>query len=102
MIDVLRGQATKARPESNESRRKVEPGTKDELSCRDLMVQVISRIEEKLPGRIRGLCVYRNGTSFVLGGTSQSYYAKQVAQHMAMDLLESHPLLNNIKVLPAK
>ena len=103
MINVLRGQLPGSGPATGSAHIPEEPNTvAPDVSGRSLMVQVISQIESRVPGRIRGLFVSRKGEHYVLGGSCHSYYAKQVAQHMAMEVLDYRRVVNNITVLPPK
>lgn len=64
----------------------------------DLIHRILQRIEHRLPGRIRQLAVYSTGNAIVLSGQCSTYYTKQVAQHVAMGVLEYERLINNIDV----
>lgn len=56
------------------------------------------RIGRRLGNRVRGLRVLRQGGGIVIQGRTNTYYAKQLAQHAAMELDE--PILaNDIEVL---
>lgn len=103
MINVLRGQLSAAGEGSSSACRPTDSeGVATDVAGRSLMVQVISQIEARVPGRIRGLFVYRKGDDYILGGSCHSYYAKQVAQHTAMEASGLRRVVNLIKVLPPK
>jgi hypothetical protein len=72
--------------------------TKDETDCQDLILRILHRIETRLPGRIRQLAVCSSKNAIVLSGRCSTYYTKQVAQHVAMGVLEYERLINNIDV----
>jgi len=63
---------------------------------------ILSRIESRLPGRIRHLTVYTTENAVVLTGQCCTFYTKQLAQHIAMGVLEYEQLINNIDVRVAK
>ena len=68
----------------------------------DLMTRVLERIESRLPNRIRHLSVSFKEDSIVLSGECSTYYTKQIAQTVAMGVLEYDRLVNNIDVCPVK
>lgn len=63
---------------------------------------IISRIESRLPGRVRHLTVYTTENAVILSGECSTFYTKQVAQHAAMGVLEYEQLINNIDVRTVK
>jgi len=67
-----------------------------------IISKVRERLEARLPGRIRGLAVYATENAIVLSGQCSTFYTKQLAQHVAMGVLEYEQLVNNIDVLPAR
>lgn len=73
-----------------------------ELVCQDTASRVRDELEVQLLGRIRQLRVTATDKFVFLAGTCASYYTKQLAQHVAMELLVGERLVNNIAVLPAK
>ncbi len=70
--------------------------------CIKSIARIASRIEARIPGRIRGLSVSSSGRAIVLSGTCHTYYSKQMAQHTARGLMEHDRLINKIRVLPPK
>ena len=68
----------------------------------DLAERIITRIESRLPSRIRRLTVYTTDNAVVLTGECSTFYTKQIAQHTAMGVLEYEQLINNIDVRVAK
>ncbi len=73
-----------------------------ELASQELSQRVLEQLESQLLGRIRQLRVTASDKSVILSGSCGSYYTKQLAQHVAMELLGNERLVNNIAVLPAK
>lgn len=57
-------------------------------------------IRERTGGRVRNLRVYRYEEGLVLRGSSHTFYAKQLAQHAALQLVPHGRLLNEIVVEP--
>ena len=64
--------------------------------------RVKEHLELHLPGRIRHLIVGVGENSIVLRGACISYYTKQLAQHVAMEILDNVRLMNELMVLPLK
>lgn len=60
--------------------------------------QLQAEIRQRTGGRVRNLRVYRTADSLVLTGTSGTFYAKQLAQHAALELAPSARLVNDIVV----
>ncbi|MCG8448608.1 MAG: BON domain-containing protein [Pirellulales bacterium] len=56
------------------------------------------RIEARLPGRIRNFSVFATENAVMLTGECSTFYTKQLAQHVAMAVLEYERLINNIEV----
>jgi len=56
--------------------------------------QIECQVRGQLNGRVREMRVLWNGNGLVLRGRAQSYYAKQLAQHLVM-LLSALPLVAN-------
>ena len=52
------------------------------------------QIVRRLGNRVRNLRVLRQGGGLVIQGRTTTYYAKQLAQHAAMEL-DSEPILAN-------
>lgn len=63
---------------------------------------VREQLDAHLPGRIRQLKVSVAENSIVLTGSCSSYYTKQLAQHVAMEVLTCERLVNQLAVLKAK
>lgn len=57
-----------------------------------------SLIRERTAGRVKNLKVSRRDDRLVLEGSSATFYAKQMAQHIARQLAPEGPLLNEIVV----
>lgn len=55
-------------------------------------------IERRAGGRVRELRVERIGETVRISGRCQSFYAKQLAQHAAMDLTHGLTIINEIEV----
>jgi uncharacterized protein YgbK (DUF1537 family) len=68
----------------------------------ELAAHIVTRIELRLPGRIRHLTVFTTENAVVLSGECSTFYTKQVAQHAAMGVLEYEQLINNIDVRSTK
>lgn len=74
---------------------------RNDFRMRRLGAEVLAAVQSRLPGRIRDLKVRIEGEQVVLSGVSSSYYVKQMAQHIAMRVLEVValcPLVNEIEV----
>ena len=63
-----------------------------------LVRSIEQRIMTRTHGRIRGLEVEIADESVVLRGRTSTYYAKQLAQHGALEILADQPILNAIQV----
>jgi hypothetical protein len=73
----------------------------DEAALRRVANEILQAVEARLPGRIANLRVAINDDQFVLSGSSNSYYVKQMAQHLAMTALDQRMfgrLTNEIEV----
>lgn len=57
-----------------------------------------AEIHQKTGGRVRNLRVYRTEEGLVLTGLSGTFYAKQLAQHAALELEPQVRLVNDITV----
>jgi len=68
----------------------------------ELANTIISRIQSRLPGRVRHLTVFTTDNAVLLTGECSTFYTKQLAQHAAMGVLEYEQLINNIEVRTAK
>ena len=70
----------------------------DEAHHRAREITIRQRIESRLPGRVRNLCVRSFDALVILEGQCATYYTKQLAQHAAMGVLEEEHLENAIVV----
>ncbi len=77
------------------------PGSDNQLDL-ELANKILARIESRLPGRLRELTVFSTENAVVLTGQCCTFYTKQLAQHIAMGVLEYEQLINNIEVQVAK
>jgi hypothetical protein len=59
---------------------------------------ILQRIQTRLPGRVRNLAVRITDDSVELTGECRTYYTKQMAQHVAMGVLDYQQLINSINV----
>ena len=59
---------------------------------------ILQRIQTRLPGRVRNLAVRITDDSVELTGECRTYYTKQMAQHVAMGVLDYQQLVNRINV----
>lgn len=66
-------------------------------STKDVEALVRSQIRCRLGEPVKGLSIDVRDDRLVLSGRAPSYYAKQLAQHVAMDV-SSLPLANEIEV----
>ena len=64
--------------------------------------RVRAELELQLPGRVRQLRVSATDKFVILSGSCGTYHTKQLAQHVAMELLHSQRLINDIAVLPPR
>lgn len=60
--------------------------------------QLTTQIVRRLGNRVRDLRVLRQGGGLVIQGRTTTYYAKQLAQHAAMELDNEPILANDIEV----
>jgi len=70
---------------------------KDSRQLTDL---IFERIQARIPGRVQNLAVHVNHNSVELTGKCRTYYSKQMAQHVAMGVLDYQQLVNRISVCP--
>jgi len=56
-------------------------------------------MQRRLGSRVRNLRVHLQPTGLVLQGRAATYYAKQLAQHAAMELASAPILANEIEVM---
>src|SRR5690606_15225940 len=73
-----------------------------ELAYKKTPRTVRDSIDAQLPGRIRQLRVSASEKFVILSGSCNSYHTKQLAQHVAMELLQGQRLINDIAVFPPK
>jgi len=59
---------------------------------------ILSKIQARTHGQVRGLRVELADEQVVIEGQARTYYAKQLAQHGAMDFLIGHTIVNRIVV----
>jgi hypothetical protein len=64
----------------------------------DLTISVLTRIQARTHGQVRELRVELADEQVVLSGRARTYYAKQLAQHGAMDAIDGHTIVNRIVV----
>ncbi|MCA9236680.1 MAG: hypothetical protein KDA44_14495 [Planctomycetales bacterium] len=84
--------------ESGEVRRTL-AGGQVRTDSEALVHDVYCRLSERLPGRIRDLRVEPLlGNSLAISGVASSYYVKQVAQHVAMEVARLQRVINQIEV----
>ncbi len=67
-------------------------------AVQDLANQVKHQIHTRSFGRVRDLDVEFSGPSVVLRGRALTYYAKQLAQHGALEALDGRTIVNAIDV----
>lgn len=72
------------------------------MVSKEVARRVRDQIESQLPGRIRQLRVEAAEDSVVIRGVCCSFYTKQLAQHLAMEVLTEEQLVNQLSVLPPK
>jgi osmotically-inducible protein OsmY len=73
-----------------------------EIASEEVARRVRDELEAQLPGRIRQLRVSATEKFVILSGSCNSYHTKQLAQHAAMELLDSERLINDIAVVAPK
>jgi hypothetical protein len=76
-------------------------GLRTDARLRRVAGEILRSVQSRLPGRVRDLKVRIDGDQFIISGVSTSYYVKQVAQHVAMNALDSlmlGRLVNEIEV----
>ncbi len=67
-------------------------------SSQDLASRIESRIHSRTHGRVRDLQVELAEQTVVLRGRAPTYYAKQLAQHGALEVSDGQPVVNAIDV----
>jgi len=109
MVDIARLKPLKASlqgvswpaSDSQDSAATQKPANRD-FTREELAARILARIESRLPNRIRRLAVTTEANAIVLSGECSTFYTKQMAQHVAMGVLEFDRLINNIDVCPLK
>jgi hypothetical protein len=66
--------------------------------CQSLLRQLIDQVESRLHGRIREFHVRLLNRGLVLTGCTKTYYAKQLAQHLVMEMTDLPITANDIQV----
>jgi BON domain len=66
---------------------------------RELAQQIAQRIVCRTHGRVRHVSVQLDGERIVLHGDATTYYAKQLARHAALEILNGRTLINAIEVI---
>ena len=56
-------------------------------------------VNDRLSGQVKGFKLILDTHGFVLLGTARSYYAKQMAQQLVMEVTEVRIMANQIEVL---
>ncbi|MBX3426785.1 MAG: hypothetical protein KF688_13985 [Pirellulales bacterium] len=75
------------------------PAAQIRTDAETVVHDIYCRLAERLPGRIRDLRVERAlGSVLEISGVATSYYVKQVAQHIAMDVARLQRVINRIEV----
>lgn len=64
----------------------------------NLASSLISRIEARTHGQVRDLNVELDPEQVVITGKARTHYAKQLAQHGVMDLIQERAIINRIIV----
>ena len=65
----------------------------------DLLIQLVGELRQRLGGRIRDVRLTQMADQLVLHGQANTYYAKQLAQTIVLELVEQVVLANEIVVL---
>jgi hypothetical protein len=68
-------------------------------STREKLDQIEAHIHRQLRGRIRGFRLSMHDTGLVLQGSSNTYYAKQLAQQAVMEFADWPIRANDIEVV---
>ena len=74
-------------------------GEAREAAAREVVEQIEVHVGCQLGGRLRDFRVLFRDNGLVLQGHTQTYYAKQLAQHAAMELASAPILANEIEVM---
>jgi hypothetical protein len=70
----------------------------DETATRAAVEQLELRLQRRLIGRVHDLRLLLKDRGFILRGKTATYYAKQIAQHEAMNASALPLLANEIEV----
>ena len=65
----------------------------------EISARIERTIRSRAGGRIQDLRVEVNGGDVVVSGRTNTYYAKQLATHAAMDEISQRSLTNSIEVI---
>jgi hypothetical protein len=65
----------------------------------DSLDELVGRLQRQLDRRFRKVRVQARGTGLVLKGLVSTYYAKQIAQHLIMQMTSVPIIANEIEVL---
>ncbi len=65
----------------------------------DLRLSLISKIQARTHGQVRELSVELADEQIVISGRARTHYAKQLAQHGAMDVSDGQTIVNRIEVV---
>ena len=68
-------------------------------ATRKKIEQIEADIQRRLRGRVCGFRLSMHGTGLVLQGSSNTYYAKQLAQHAVMEIADWPIRANDIEVV---
>jgi hypothetical protein len=66
--------------------------------AKELTSTLLSKIQARTHGQVRGLRVELADEQVVLLGRARTYYAKQLALHGAMDYIAGQTIVNRIEV----
>jgi hypothetical protein len=70
-----------------------------DVACPADIEQLEALLKERLRGRVHGLRVLARGYGLVLCGESDSFYGKQLAQHVVMKATSLPIVANDIQVV---
>ena len=62
------------------------------------MARLEAHVRNRLSGRIQGVRVVAHGPGLILRGLARTYYTKQLAQHVLMEVATLPILANEIEV----
>jgi hypothetical protein len=70
------------------------------MPARDMLDELATHIQHRLNGRVQNLRLsLRGATGLVLEGRTRTYYAKQLAQHAVMQVIDLPICANDIEVI---